>query len=86
MKRIETFQYINELSQHEGGAVELRGWVSNRRESKGLVFIVLRDGTGFAQCVINEEQVSAEQFEAAKKLGLESSVILKGTVHKTNAR
>ena len=80
MNRIEPFQYISELKDHAGAQVELRGWVSNRRDSKGLVFIVLRDGTGFAQCVVNEEQVGAEQFEAAKRLGLESSVILWGEV------
>ncbi|MCB0798781.1 MAG: hypothetical protein KDB85_14290, partial [Chitinophagales bacterium] len=80
MNRIEPFQYISELKDHAGAQVELRGWVSNRRDSKGLVFIVLRDGTGFAQCVVNEESVGAEQFEAAKRLGLESSVILWGEV------
>lgn len=82
MQRIEPFQYISELKEHDGKSVELRGWVSNSRESKGLVFLILRDGTGFAQCVVNEEAVSPEEFEAARRLGLESSVILTGNVHK----
>ena len=60
MNRIEPFQYISELKDHAGAGGGLRGWVSNRRDSKGLVFIVRRDGTGFAQCVVNEEQVGAD--------------------------
>lgn len=82
MKKLEPFQYIRELKDFEGKQAELRGWVSNRRDSKGLVFIILRDGTGQAQCVVNEERVGSEQFEAAKRLGLESSVILTGDIVK----
>ncbi|HET8962407.1 MAG TPA: asparagine--tRNA ligase [Chitinophagales bacterium] len=80
--QIEPFQYISKLSAFEGKSVELRGWVSNKRESKGLEFIILRDGSGFVQCVVDEQTISAEMFEAAKKLTLESSVILKGNVVK----
>lgn len=77
---IEKFQYISELSAHVGGTAELRGWVSNKRDSKGLVFIVLRDGSGFAQCVVDEAKVGSAMFEEAKRLTLESAVILRGTV------
>src|SRR5690606_20289124 len=62
--------------------VTLQGWVSNSRDSKGLVFIVLRDGTGFCQCVINQEIVGDEAFEAAKRLGQEGSISLTGNVVK----
>ncbi len=74
--------YIKDMSGFEGKEMILQGWVSNKRDSKGLVFIVLRDGTGFAQCVVNEEKVNAEDFENAKRLTLESSVILHGSVVK----
>lgn len=79
MKRL---LYISMMPQFEGKEMQLQGWVSNKRDSKGLVFIVLRDGSGFAQCVVNEEKVSATEFENAKRLTLESSVILAGTVVK----
>lgn len=78
----EPFQYIGKIGTLEGKAVELRGWVSNKRDSKGLVFIILRDGSGYMQCVVDEQTVDAAMFEAAKKLTLESAVIVKGTVVK----
>jgi asparaginyl-tRNA synthetase len=82
MKKIEPFQYVSQLKDFEGKQAELRGWVSNRRDSKGLVFLVLRDGSGFAQCVVSEEKVGTDLFESAKRLGLESAVILTGDVVK----
>lgn len=72
--------YIKDLKKEVGKTVELKGWVSNKRSSKGLVFIILRDGTGLCQCVVNQDQVSEQEFLAADKLSLESSIILHGSV------
>ena len=80
--RIEKFVYIRELKDHEGGSVTLKGWASNKRESKGLVFIILRDGSGFAQCVVDAAKVDADTFEAARRVTMESSLSLTGTVVK----
>ena len=74
--------YIKELAQFEGQEVELKGWNAQARDSKGLVFMTLRDGTGFVQCIINTEVVGADSFEAAKKLRQESALSLIGTVVK----
>ena len=74
--------YIKELSQFEGKEVELKGWNAQKRDSKGLVFMTLRDGTGFVQCVINLDTVGNDQFEAAKRLPQESSLSLTGNVVK----
>ncbi|MCH8331054.1 MAG: asparagine--tRNA ligase [Bacteroidetes bacterium] len=75
-------QYIKDLADLEGKEISLKGWVSNTRSGKGLVFLVFRDGTGFTQCVINETEVEASTFEAASSLTLESSLELSGTVVK----
>ncbi len=72
--------YIEQLKDYEGQVVQLKGWQSNMRTGKGLLFIILRDGTGFCQCVVNEEQVGAKVFEELKSLGLESSLELTGLV------
>src|SRR5579863_4880337 len=74
--------YIKDLSSYEGKEVELKGWNAQKRDSKGLVFMTLRDGTGFVQCVINIEVVGNDSFEAAKRLPQESSLALTGNVVK----
>jgi asparaginyl-tRNA synthetase len=76
--------YINQLKDHVGEEVTLKGWLYNTRSSGKLVFLQLRDGTGIVQCVVfkgNDEAV----FEKAKALGQESSLIVRGTV-KTDER
>src|SRR5262249_7667571 len=71
--------YINQLKDHIGEEVTLKGWLYNTRSSGKLVFLQLRDGTGIVQCVVfkgNNEEV----FDKAKALGQESSLIVTGTV------
>ena len=60
----------------------LKGWVANKRSGKGLFFVVMRDGSGFMQVVIDEAKVSAETFEQAKQLTMESSFEVNGLVVK----
>ncbi len=72
--------YINELKDHIGEEVTLKGWLYNSRSSGKLVFPQLRDGTGIVQCVVFKGNVSEEVFEQAKTLGQESSLIVTGTV------
>jgi asparaginyl-tRNA synthetase len=71
--------YINELKNHIGEAVTLKGWLYNSRSSGKLVFLQLRDGTGIVQCVVFKGN-SEEVFEKAKALGQESSLIVHGSV------
>lgn len=73
---------IKDLATYEGKQITLQGWASNRRDSKGLYFIVLRDGTGWCQCVVSAEKVSTEVFENCKNISLETSLELTGHVVK----
>lgn len=73
---------IGDLAQHEGAEVTLQGWCSNKRSGKGLYFIILRDGSGFCQCVVDERNVSAEVFEKSGMLSMESSCRIAGQVVK----
>ena len=75
-------QYINQFKDLDGKEAWVKGWASNVRTSKNHIFIVLRDGSGFAQCVVSLDDVGEDQFELAKRLTMESSVSLKGTVRK----
>jgi asparaginyl-tRNA synthetase len=74
--------YIKDLRLHEGKSVTLKGWAANKRESKGLVFIILRDGTGLCQCVVDATKVTDEVFANAQQVSLETSVVVNGTVVK----
>ena len=74
--------YVSELSEHVGESVLLKGWIYQKRSSGKIRFLVLRDGTGYLQCVAGIKDVSAESFEAMDKVTAESSVEIRGTVRK----
>ncbi len=71
---------IKDLSNFVDKKVTLKGWVANRRDGKGLVFIILRDGTGQCQCIGDINLIGEEKFNEAVNLGLESSLIVTGKV------
>ena len=74
-----TQTYINQLKDHIGSEVTLKGWLYNKRSSGKLVFLQLRDGTGIVQCVVFKPN-NEELFTEADSLGQESSIIVTGTV------
>lgn len=74
--------YIKDLSKYEGQEITLKGWAANKRESKGLVFIILRDGTGLCQCVVDANSVSENIFNEARKATLETSLSITGKIVK----
>jgi asparaginyl-tRNA synthetase len=75
------FHYISDLRRHVGEAVTLKGWLYNKRGSKSLFFLVLRDGSGMVQCVVNQSEVDAESWEAADAATQESALEIRGTVN-----
>ena len=72
--------YINEAKDYTGKEVTIKGWVYNSRSSGKILFILLRDGTGFMQCVMAKNEVEDETFARAKALTQETSVIARGTI------
>jgi asparaginyl-tRNA synthetase len=74
------FVYIEELGEHVGESVTVKGWLAQRRSGGKIRFLVVRDGTGYLQCVAFFKDVSAEVFELADSIPLESSLEVRGTV------
>ncbi|MEM1543800.1 MAG: asparagine--tRNA ligase, partial [Candidatus Bathyarchaeia archaeon] len=70
--------------KYVGEEVTVRGWLHNRRSSGGIHFLMVRDGTGVIQCTMKKDRVSAETFEVAKKITMESTIELTGVVREDN--
>src|SRR5215813_4183807 len=69
-----------ELTREDiGKTVVLFGWVQNRRDHGGAVFIDLRDREGLTQ-VVFEPEISAEAHERAGSLRLEFVLGVRGKV------
>src|SRR4030081_4074012 len=72
--------FINQLSQHVGEEVTIKGWLYNLRSSGKILFPQLRDGTGVVQCVVLKNSVTPELWDSLKGLGQESALIIRGVV------
>jgi len=72
--------FINELSDHVGQEVTIKGWLYNLRSSGKILFPQLRDGTGVVQSVALKASVAPETWDALKGLGQESALAIRGTV------
>ncbi|HYA55718.1 MAG TPA: aspartate--tRNA(Asn) ligase [Nitrososphaerales archaeon] len=59
--------------------VELRGWVARKHTVGGLLFALIRDGTGYVQ-VSARRGVSDKAYDAARGATRESAVVVKGDV------
>ena len=75
-----TLIQIADIAQHAGQEVTVRGWVYNRTDKGRLQFLLVRDGTGIAQCVAFKKELDPATFETIAALTQESSVVVTGAV------
>jgi len=66
--------YISDVSQYSGKEVTIKGWLYNKRSSGKLWFLLVRDGTGLIQCVVSQNDVSDEVFQACEDVTQEKSM------------
>ena len=71
---------IKTLHQHVGETVTLQGWLYNKRDSGKVAFLVIRDGTGMCQCVVNRSPDTEGFFEVARRLAQETALRVTGSV------
>lgn len=73
---------IRRLSEHVDEMVMIKGWLYNRRSKGKLHFLLIRDGTGIAQAVMFQGDVSEDLFNECSHIPQESSLIVTGKVHR----
>ncbi len=71
---------IQDLSQHIGESVEIAGWLYNKRGSGKLQFPIIRDGSGYLQCVVSRRDVEESTWDAVSNATQESSIRVRGVV------
>jgi asparaginyl-tRNA synthetase len=68
------------LRTQQGTTVKLLGWVSVSNVVGGLVFLRLRDGTGYVQLAAKKGRTPEAAWQAAKDATVESAVYAEGVV------
>jgi asparaginyl-tRNA synthetase len=71
---------VEQVADYENQTVKIQGWVYNRTHKGKLVFLLIRDGYGFIQCVAFKNDLEADLFEELTHLPQESAVIITGAV------
>ncbi len=90
------YDCMNEYSMHtatcgqlrasnDGESVVLTGWAWHNRDHGGLIFIDLRDRTGYTQIVVDPDCVSADDFATAEHVGREFVLRVEGRVRLRDA-
>jgi asparaginyl-tRNA synthetase len=78
MKEID----IRDVSKYEGEKVKIKGWLYNKRSSGKIHFLIIRDGTGYIQGIVEKKNVSEEIFELYDKISIETSLEIVGKIRK----
>jgi asparaginyl-tRNA synthetase len=77
---MSTLIRVEDIARYTGQEVTVRGWVYNRTDKGKLVFLLIRDGSGFVQCVAFKGDLPEAVFDQIAHLPQESSVIVSGLV------
>jgi asparaginyl-tRNA synthetase len=62
----------------DGKQVRVRGWLQNKRSSGGIIFLLVRDGSGVIQCTIRKGGVEDRVFDEFLSAKTESTVEVVG--------
>jgi len=72
---------VRDLPAATGNEVVLQGWLYNRRSSKKMHFLQLRDGSGIVQCIVTKDDFGDDEFLKIGQIPYESAIQLTGTAH-----
>lgn len=72
---------IGEILTKKVESAHIKGWVKRKRDFKGTLIWLLRDGSGEMQAVLSSENIKdKKEYEHARKALVESSVELEGMI------
>lgn len=71
---------IDEIGKFVGEEVTVGGWIYNRTHKGKLVFLLVRDGSGFVQCIAFKNDLDADLFDQITRLPQETSIKVTGSV------
>ena len=71
---------IDRIQDYTGQEVRIEGWVYHKTHKGKLLFLLIRDGYGFVQCVAFKNDLPEELFQEILKIPQESSVVITGVV------
>jgi len=71
---------IKDLPQCIDERVTINGWLYNKRTAGKLQFPIIRDGSGYLQCVVSKKEVSEETWRGVEEATQESTVRVTGIV------
>jgi len=73
---------VEALIRFIGREVTLYGWLTYKRTSGGIWFLLIRDGSGVVQCVLSRDAVTSGSYRTAAAIPVESSVCVQGRVRR----
>jgi asparaginyl-tRNA synthetase len=72
--------HADKIADYVTQEVTVQGWVYNRTDKGKLVFLLVRDGYGFVQCVAFKGDLDPDLFDSLLRIPQESSLIITGVV------
>lgn len=72
--------HVDQIKDYVGQEVTVQGWVYNRTDKGKLIFLLVRDGYGFVQCVAFKGDLDPDTFEKVMRIPQETSVVITGPV------
>ncbi|MGB3073273.1 MAG: OB-fold nucleic acid binding domain-containing protein [Candidatus Moraniibacteriota bacterium] len=73
--------FVHDLLANPAGVeVGLYAWVTNRRTSKGVIFLDLSDSTGRIQAVVDKKEIDMAGYALAETVPVESAVHVRGKI------
>jgi len=72
--------FIADAEKYIGKKITVHGWVFNKRSSGAIIFLHVRDGSGFLQATAVKSEMDEKLFSLVNDVTLESSVEVSGVL------